>query len=97
MFAGVLSRQHNAEPHDDVLATLAARGDCSAYTALIMRYRGTAVAYAFARLQSRDEAEDVAQDAFVKAYEARGQFRGSGRMGGLADADRAQRNDGRAA
>ncbi len=55
---------------DDELASLveAARGgDRAACAALIGRYRRVALAYATARLRDHDAAEDVAQEAFVKA------------------------------
>lgn len=55
---------------DESLAALAATGDRAAYSALVERYRNLAYATAYALLNSREDAEDVAQEAFVKAYRA---------------------------
>ncbi|WP_027416187.1 RNA polymerase sigma factor [Aneurinibacillus terranovensis] len=46
----------------------AKRGDKEAFTQLIQRYKGQVFRHAYAMLQDRMEAEDVAQEAFVKVY-----------------------------
>lgn len=55
---------------DEMLARAAADGDRPAYAALVERYRRLACATAYAMLGNRDDAEDVAQEAFVRAYRA---------------------------
>ena len=50
------------------LARRAARGDKHAFAALVQRYQSPLVSFAYRYLGSREEAEDVAQDAFVRAY-----------------------------
>src|SRR5262249_20233862 len=67
-----------AQVTDEALVAAARAGDCAAYSALVERYRDLAYAYAFARLRDRDEAEDVAQEAFVRAYVALDRFRMTG-------------------
>ena len=60
---------------DEVLAEAARAGDRQAFSALISRYRSVAVAYARARLGNAEEAEDAAQEAFVRAYLSLDRFR----------------------
>jgi RNA polymerase sigma factor (sigma-70 family) len=64
---------------DEALVSAAREGDQEAFTILVARYRDVAYAYACARLRNRSEAEDVAQEAFVRAYLALGRFRASER------------------
>jgi RNA polymerase sigma-70 factor (ECF subfamily) len=63
---------------DEALVAAAQAGDRSAFSMLVGRYRELAFAYAFARLRDRDEAEDMAQEAFVRAYLALDRFRMTG-------------------
>jgi RNA polymerase sigma-70 factor (ECF subfamily) len=46
----------------------AARGDREAFAALLQRYQRPVVAFAYRYLGQRDDAEDVAQDAFIRVY-----------------------------
>src|SRR5438132_11287464 len=66
-----------AQEADEALVAAAQAGDEDAFSILVQRYRDLAFAYAYARLRHRDEAEDVAQEAFVRAYVALHRFRGS--------------------
>ena len=47
---------------------LAARGDRQAFAALLQRYQRPLVSFAYRYLGQRDDAEDVAQDAFIRVY-----------------------------
>lgn len=60
---------------DEALAAAARAGDREAFTLLVARYREVAVAYAYACLRNREEAEDAAQEAFVRAFLALERFR----------------------
>ena len=51
-------------------------GDADAFGELVERHKVAVYRAARAALRSADEAEDVAQDAFVAAYRKLGQFRG---------------------
>lgn len=66
---------------DEALAAAARDGDHEAFASLVDRYRDLAFAYAFARLVDRDDAEDAAQEAFVKAYLALDSFECTRRWG----------------
>jgi RNA polymerase sigma-70 factor, ECF subfamily len=58
--------------HAYVAATL--RGDLRAFEALVERHRDVVVRVA-ARIAGREEAEDVSQDAFLRAFHRLGRFR----------------------
>jgi RNA polymerase sigma-70 factor (ECF subfamily) len=60
---------------DTDLVEQAKRGDVGAYEELVRRYQGIAVRTAYVVAGSAAEAEDAAQDGFVKAYRALGRFR----------------------
>jgi RNA polymerase sigma-70 factor (ECF subfamily) len=67
---------------DEALAAAARAGDREAYTRLMERYRRLALSYAHVRLGSAEEAEDAAQEAFVKAWQALDRYRGDCAWGG---------------
>lgn len=55
--------------HDDAgLARAAAAGDETAFRCLVERHYDACLRYAVRMLGDRDEAEDVVQDAFIRAY-----------------------------
>jgi RNA polymerase sigma-70 factor, ECF subfamily len=56
-----------SSPSDELLVKRAASGDLRAFGILVERHR-TSVLRAAARLVGPDEAEDVAQDVFLRAY-----------------------------
>jgi len=64
-----------AEEKDGQLAELAQRGSRQAFGKLADRYRGTIFNLAYRMLGNRDDAEDVAQTVFVKAFQSLGSFR----------------------
>jgi RNA polymerase sigma-70 factor, ECF subfamily len=58
-----------AAPDDGVLAARAGRGDSAAFDQLVRRHMRRAVALAHRITGAREDAEDVAQEAFVAALE----------------------------
>ena len=65
-------------PLDDtesVLVERARRGDVRAYEELVRRYQDIAFRLAYTILGSADEAEEAAQEGFVRAYQALDRFR----------------------
>jgi RNA polymerase sigma-70 factor (ECF subfamily) len=52
-------------------------GDRDAYASLVRAYQGLVVRFCLSFLSSSVEAEDAAQDVFVKAYQALPRFRGN--------------------
>src|SRR3982074_2166312 len=63
-------------PKDDSeLFTRAQRGDTAAYEEIVQRYQQVAFRTAYVITGSAPDAEEAAQDGFVKAYRALGTFR----------------------
>ena len=63
------------QPGESALVERAKRGDQDAYGELVTRYQALAARVAYVITASAADAEDVAQDAFVKAYYALDRFR----------------------
>lgn len=64
-----------AQESDTALLQRAKRGDGAAFDALVLRHQQVVFAVALRMLGDRAEAEDVAQDAFVRAWRGLGMFR----------------------
>ena len=62
--------------HDAALVRRFNRGDESAFVEIMTRHRKRLFGVAFAMLKNRADAEEIAQDAFIRAYRALGKFRG---------------------
>jgi len=60
----------DSERPTEMLVAAARAGDRGAFASLIARHRDLVFAYALARLRDREDAEDVAQETFVRAYTA---------------------------
>ena len=60
---------------DSQLVEQARRGDAGAFGSLVQRYQDIALRVAYLIAGDADEAEDIAQDAFVKAHAALSRFR----------------------
>ena len=69
------SHEHESTLDDDVLVARARRGDTGAFGVLVGRHQRAALRTAFAVMGSESEAEDVTQEAFVKAFRALPRFR----------------------
>lgn len=61
---------------DEELVLLARQGDPDAFDQLVARHQSAVFRAALAALRVREDAEEVAQDAFVRAWKALGRFRG---------------------
>lgn len=61
---------------DDTLVSLAQAGDRAASRELFRRYHRKVFALAYNVLRSREDAEDVTQEAFVKAFTSLAEFKG---------------------
>jgi RNA polymerase sigma-70 factor (ECF subfamily) len=62
------------------LVTRARSGDASAFSALLKRYEGKIFRLAMNITQNREDAEDVLQETFLKAYEHLDQFQGNSKF-----------------
>jgi RNA polymerase sigma-70 factor (ECF subfamily) len=65
-----------ADVSDAVLVNQAQAGDMHAFEQLVWRYRNQVFAVAFRFVHGREDAWDVSQEVFVKAYRALKTFRG---------------------
>ncbi|WP_372806349.1 RNA polymerase sigma factor [Pontiella sp.] len=63
-------------PSDDELVLKAQRGDVHAFDQLVERYHGKIYGLTYNMTSNREDAEDLTQDVFVKAFEALPRFRG---------------------
>ncbi len=61
---------------DRSLVALSAAGDADAFAALVSRYQASIVNLARAMTADDGEADDLAQETFIRAYKAIGRFRG---------------------
>ena len=55
-------------------------GESDAYAFLVRKYKSMAYSLAMKLVKNREDAEEVAQDSFIKAYQSLGQFRGGSRF-----------------
>lgn len=61
---------------DAYLVSRALEGDLPAFEKLVTRYQNKLIGYSARMLNDQDEAEDVAQEVFIKAYRSLDSFRG---------------------
>ena len=71
---------HTAELDDAALVEHARQGDETAFDHLVRRHQQQVYAVAVRMLGDLDEAKDVAQDAFVRAYRSIATFRGEAKF-----------------
>lgn len=62
---------------ESVLVAQAREGEMSAFAELVRRYEGKIFRLAQHVTQNREDAEDVLQETFMKAYEHLDQFKGT--------------------
>ncbi len=65
-----------ADNHDRELVRRAQKGDKAAFDALVIKYQYKVINLVRRFVQDEDEAQDVAQEAFIKAYRGLANFRG---------------------
>src|SRR5580698_6483156 len=63
-------------PDDGDLVSRCQRGDTAAFNELVTRYRGKAYAMIYNMVHNEQDAWDLAQDGFLKAWKSIGRFRG---------------------
>ena len=72
--------QHTSQRVDLQLASLASAGDDSAFTTLVTRLHPLVFRWALMFARDPDEAEDIAQEAFVVAHQQLGNYRSDGSL-----------------
>jgi RNA polymerase sigma-70 factor (ECF subfamily) len=66
----------SAPAHDEALVKAAQEGDMEAFEELVARHRDKIYARAFSMMRNEDEAVDLSQEAWVKAWQRLNQFQG---------------------
>jgi len=66
------------EADDNELVRRVLDGDLAAYRTIVERHQGRLFYIGLKFLHSNEDAEDFAQEAFLRAYERLGSYRGSG-------------------
>ncbi len=69
-----------AEPTDEELVMLARAGDLDAYGVLVRRHHARVAGLCFSVLENSADADDAAQDVFLKAHRSLGGFHGEARF-----------------
>ena len=70
------SHSKHSEQLDEDLVLRVQQGDKSAYDFLVIKYQHKIIQLVNRYVKDRSEAQDVAQESFIKAYRALGSFRG---------------------
>ncbi len=65
---------------DKKIITQVRKGDIAAYASLVKRYQNMAYSLAHSITKNKEDAEEVAQDAFVKAYKKLDTFKGNSKF-----------------
>ena len=65
------------QPDDRTLVAAASQGDLAAYDQLVRRYQGRIYSLAYNMTSNKQDAEDMVQDVFVKAFSALKNFQGT--------------------
>ncbi|MDB5252841.1 MAG: polymerase sigma factor [Flaviaesturariibacter sp.] len=68
------------EPTDSELILRTLRGDVSAYAVLVKRYQALVFTLVLRYVRHREDAEEVAQDVFVKAFRSLAGFKGESKF-----------------
>lgn len=72
--------QMSAGQNDNELISKVLRGDQQAYAGLVNRYQNYVFTLTLRLVKNREEAEEVAQDVFIKAYKYLADFRGDSKF-----------------
>ncbi len=70
----------NAKPSDNELIQLVLNGQTAAYAELVERYQNFVFTIVLRYISSREDAEEVSQDIFVKAFRSLADFKGASKF-----------------
>jgi RNA polymerase sigma factor (sigma-70 family) len=70
----------HTEPADMDIISLVLKGDQNAYSMLVDRYQNYVFTIVLRYIKSREDAEEVAQDVFIKAYRSLAAFKGDSKF-----------------
>ena len=66
--------------NDQNYITKVLNGDTNAYAVLVDRYKDMIYTLAFRMVKNKEEAEEIAQDTFIKAYKSLDKFKGESKF-----------------
>ena len=66
--------------NDQIYIDRVLKGDTNAYAFLVEKYKGLVYSLALKMLNNREEAEEVSQDSFIKAYKNLAKFEGKSKF-----------------
>ena len=70
----------SAGPSDSEIISLVLKGDHNAYALLVERYKSYVFTLTLRFTKNREDAEEVSQDIFVKAYRSLADFKGTAKF-----------------
>jgi len=70
----------HTEPNDMDIISRVLQGDANAYASLVQQYQNFVFTIVLRYVKSREDAEEVAQDVFVKAYRSLADFKGTSKF-----------------
>jgi RNA polymerase sigma-70 factor (ECF subfamily) len=70
----------HTEPADMDVISLVLKGDQNAYATLVERYKNFVFTIVLRYVKSREDAEEVSQDVFIKAYRSLAAFKGDAKF-----------------
>src|SRR3954464_14243400 len=70
----------HTEPNDMDIISRVLQGDSAAYASLVQRYQNFVFTIVLRYVKSREDAEEVAQDVFIKAYRSLADFKGNSKF-----------------
>jgi len=70
----------SAGPSDSEIISLVLKGDHNAYALLVERYKSYVFTLTYRFTKNREDAEEVSQDIFVKAYRSLADFKGTAKF-----------------
>ena len=73
-------KPHNEQYAMELIIAKVKNGDVAAFGVLVDEHKGMAFTLALRLLKSREDAEEVTQDSFLKAYKNIGQFKGDAKF-----------------
>lgn len=74
------SKSHMSTDDDQLIIDSILNGDALAFVVLVNRYKNMVFTLAFRMLKNREEAEEVAQDTFVKVFRSLEKFKGESKF-----------------
>lgn len=75
-----MSSYYKMTTNDQILINQIVEGDTNSFTILVDRYKDLVFTLALRMLKNREEAEEVAQDTFIKTYKSLEKFKGDSKF-----------------